>query len=124
MDKGVGILIVEDSDEMLWMMDKVLENSGFEVDAATSGQEAIRKIKESNRIQLIVLNYLLPDMNGVSVLKEVRNNGFKGEVIGISALKEARDSFMKAGVFAFLEKPFDINELVGLCEQALCVDNV
>jgi DNA-binding response OmpR family regulator len=119
----VGILIVEDSDEMLWMMDKVLQNSGFEVDAATSGQEAIRKIKESNRIQLIILNYLLPDMSGVNVLNQVRSNGFKGEVIGISVLKEARDSFISAGVFAFLEKPFNINELIGLCKQAFSTGN-
>ena len=114
-----GVLIVEDSDEVLWMMDKVLETFGFEVDAVSSGKEAIEKVKESQKIGLIILNYLLPDMTGVSVLDQLKRDGFKGEVIGTSALKEAEDSFMRAGAFAFLEKPFDINQFVGLCKQAL-----
>ena len=114
-----GVLIVEDSYEVLWMMDKVLETFGFEVDAVSSGKEAIEKVKESQKIGLIIINYLLPDMTGVSVLDQLKRDGFEGEVIGTSALKEARDIFMRAGAFAFLEKPFDIKQFVGLCKQAL-----
>ena len=58
-------------------------------------------------------------MSGVYVVKQMRSNGCKAEVIGISALKYMRDRFMSAGAFAFLDKPFDIRELVHLCKQAL-----
>ena len=58
-------------------------------------------------------------MSGVSVIKQMRSNGCKAEVIGISALKYMREFFLKAGAFAFLDKPFDIRELVHLCKQTL-----
>ncbi len=117
------VLIVEDSEEMLWMMGNVLDSAGFVVEAVTTGGEALEKVREFREIGLVIINYLLPDMTGVSVIEQLRRNGFGGEVIGTSALKEARDSFTRAGVFAFLEKPFDINELIGLCHQAISTGN-
>lgn len=123
MQEEPKVLIVEDSEEVLWMMGNVLESAGFIVDAVTTGTEAIRKIKESPEIKVIVLNFLLPDMTGVSVFEQVRKDGFKGEVIGTTGLIEGKEMFQEAGLFAFLEKPFEIFELVGLCKQALRVSN-
>ena len=114
------MLIVEDSEEMLWSIANVLERAGFSVDAVTTGKEAIGILdNKCHQTKVVVINYLLPDMSGVSVVKQMRSNGCKAEAIGISALKDKRDSFMHAGAFAFLDKPFDIGELVHLCRQAL-----
>ena len=75
--------------------------------------------RRGDQTKVVVINYILPDMSGISVIKQIRSNGCKAEVIGISALKYMRQKFMSAGAFAFLDKPFDIRELVHLCEQAL-----
>ena len=119
MEKKAEVLIVEDSEEVLWMMGNVLENAGFTVDAVTTGKEALNRMREFPKIKLIILNYVLPDMSGLAVLKRLRENGSRVKVIAVSAMKEARESLVNAGAFAFLEKPFDIGEFVGLCKQAL-----
>ena len=117
MDKKAEVLIVEDSEEVLWIMGAVLEHAGFAVDAATTGEKALEKMRSFPETQLIILNYLLPDMSGLAVLKRLREDGSRVKVIAVSAMKEARESLVNAG--AFLEKPFDINEFVRLCKQAL-----
>ena len=115
------VLIVEDSDEMLWSLANVLESAGYCVDAVTTGAEAVENLNSNPHIRLVILNYLLPDMSGVSVLRKIREHGCDAEVIGLSAFgkSDVRDGFLKAGAFCFLEKPFDIRELVALCAQAL-----
>jgi len=119
MEKKAEVLIVEDSEEVLWMIGNVLEKAGFTVDAVTTGDEAIKRMKEFPETKLIILNYLLPDMSGLAVLKRLRENGSQVKVIAVSAMKETRESLVNAGAFAFLEKPFDIGEFVRLCKQAL-----
>ena len=119
------VFIIEDSEEMLWSVANVLESAGFCVDAVTTGKEALEKLKNSPETELVIVNYLLPDMTGLKVMEQLRGNGCQAEVIAISAFgtKEIHDSFLTAGAFAFLEKPFDIRELVDICKQALMRSN-
>jgi CheY-like chemotaxis protein len=115
------VLIVEDSEEMIWAVANVLEKAGFSVDAVTTGKEALKKLEEFPEIKLVVLNYLLPDMNGLTLMEQLRKSGCQVEVVAVSAFgrKEIRDGFMEAGAFAFIEKPFNIRELAQCCKQAL-----
>lgn len=117
----MDILIVEDSEDMLWAEVNVLEKTGFTIDTVTTGREALEKLKESPETKLVVLDYLLPDMNGLTVMESFRANGCKAEVVVVSASarKEIRKDFLNSGAFAFLEKPFDNRELLKLCTQAL-----
>jgi len=117
---GSQVLIVEDSEELLWSIANILEKADFSVDAVTTGKEAISILANNyNQTKVVVIDYILPDMSGVSVINQIRSNGCKAEAIGISALKDKREAFLKAGAFACLDKPFDISELVNLCKQAL-----
>ena len=119
MEQNAEVLIVEDSEEVLWVMGNVLEQSGFVADAVTTGEGALKKMREFPEIKLVILNYVLPDMSGLTVLKRLRKSGSQVKVIATSAMKGVSESLVKAGAFAFLEKPFDINEFIGLCKQAL-----
>ena len=110
---------MEESEEMLWATANILECSGFAVEGVTNGKDALEMVNRFPHIQLILLNYFLPDKSGLSVLREMQSDGFQPQVIGISALEEARDDFLSAGAVAFLKKPFDIKELVSLCSQAI-----
>ena len=123
MEKDAEVLIVEDSEEVLWAMGNVLERAGFIVDAVTTGKEALNRMRDFPRIKLIILNYVLPDMSGLAVIKRLRENDSQVKIIAVSAMKEARESLVNAGAFAFLDKPFDIKEFVGLCKQALNREN-
>lgn len=123
MEQHAEVLIVEDSEEVIWVMGNVLERAGFIVDAVTTGKEALNRMRELPKIKLIILNYVLPDMSGLAVLKRLRKNGSQVKVIAVSAMREARESLVNAGAFAFLDKPFDIGEFIGLCKRALNREN-
>lgn len=119
MSNGFQVLIIEDSEEMLWVIGNVLETAGLAVEAVTNGKDAMEIIKNHPEIRLILLNYVLPDHCGLSIFEEIKTLGCRAEVIGISALGETRSAFLEKGAYAFLEKPFDIRELVELCRQAI-----
>ncbi len=79
----------------------------------------MERLHSSPEIELVILNYLLPDMSGLSVLKRIKENGSSVQIIATSAMKEVGESLVAAGAFAFLEKPFDIGELISLCKKAV-----
>jgi DNA-binding NtrC family response regulator len=128
--KSTEILIVDDSEELLWTMANVLEKSGLSVDAVTSGKDAVEFMRRYPQTQVVILNYLLPDMSGLSVLDHIQQNGTCPKVIVVTAygIDEIRYKFSQSRAWAFMEKPFDINHLIAVCQQALkqnmavCVD--
>jgi DNA-binding NtrC family response regulator len=119
--KSTEILIVDDSEEMLWTMANVLEKAGLSVDAVTNGKDAMEFMRRYPQTQVVILNYLLPDMSGLSVLDHIQQNGTCPKVIVVTAYgtDEIRNKFFKGGAWAFMEKPFDINQLIAVCKQAL-----
>jgi DNA-binding NtrC family response regulator len=119
--KSTEILIVDDSEEILWTMANVLEKAGLSVDAVTNGKDAMEFMRCYPETQVVILNYLLPDMSGLSVLGHIKQNGTYPKVVVVTAFgtDEIRKKFFDGGACAFLDKPFDINQLVTVCKQAL-----
>lgn len=108
MHKKADVPMAGDPEEVLGIMDNMLENRGFMIDAATRGEKALREVRECPETRLIILNYLLPDMSGLAVLGRLKENGSQVKVVAVSALNGVRQSLANAGAFAFLEEPFDI----------------
>jgi excisionase family DNA binding protein len=116
------VLLVDDDPDLVEMMSKVLEDDGrFEVRVAGNGFDAGMMVKEY-RPDLIVLDVMLPDINGKEVCLRVRADNTLEDVriICISGMieddkiQELRD----AGADDFLHKPFDIEELIDrMCAQ-------
>lgn len=116
------VLLVDDDPDLVEMMSKVLEDDGrFEVRIAGNGFDAGMMVKEY-RPDLIVLDVMLPDINGKEVCLRVRADNTLEDVriICISGMieddkiQELRD----AGADEFLHKPFDIEELIDrMCGQ-------
>ena len=119
MKQDLDVLIVEDNEEMIWMIGNALDQAGFAVDAETTAKGGIEQVRIHPELKAVVLNYVLPDMSGIKVLDYLKKNGFRAEVIGISASSEVGSRFIAGGAMAFLEKPFDLNELVRLCGEAV-----
>ena len=121
--KKLDVLIVDGSKDMLRSMANVLETAGLGVRAVMTGREAIQRLKESPETRVVILNSLLPDKSGFTVLEQLKTNGCKASVIAVSASKDVGHRFMNAGACGFLEKPFDIRDLVGLCRDVLSGNN-
>jgi excisionase family DNA binding protein len=116
------VLLVDDDVELVELMTKVLEEDGrFEVRVATTGFDAGMMVKEY-RPDLIVLDVMLPDINGKEVCHRVRSDPSLEDVriICISGMVE-EDKIQElrlSGADDFLNKPFDIEELIEhMCAQ-------
>ena len=117
------VLIVDDEPEIVSLMTDLLEADGrFEVRSVGTGYDAGIET-ERFKPQLIVLDYMLPDINGNVVCQRVRENNSGADtrvlcvsgVIEIDEIQRLRD----AGADDFLKKPFDLRELVARIEKLL-----
>jgi excisionase family DNA binding protein len=110
------VLLVDDDTELVELMNKVLEEDGrFEVRIATNGFDAGMMVKEY-RPDLIVLDVMLPDINGKEVCHRVRGDNTLEDVriLCISGMIEDDkiQELKLSGADDFLHKPFDIEELI------------
>jgi len=105
------ILIVEDEKNISRFLELELTHEGYEVDKAYDGKEALEKL-EANSYDLVVLDIMLPKINGMTVLRRLRK--FSSiPVIMLTAKDDTMDKVMglDSGADDYLTKPFEIEEL-------------
>jgi DNA-binding NtrC family response regulator len=114
------ILVVDDEEIVLRSCLRVLEGSGHEAEAVPSGAEALARI-DSGRYDVLVLDIMMPKMDGIEVLRRVKETHPDIEVIMITGLSQIDTAVraMKLGAFDYLPKPFDPDELKLAVERAL-----
>jgi len=110
------LLIVDDDAEIVEMMTDVLQRDGrFDIETASTGYDA-GIITQKFRPNLILLDYMLPDINGNIVCKTIRDNPefASTRIIIISGVinQTEIDDLLKSGAEAFMKKPFSISELI------------
>lgn len=119
------ILVVDDDPEIVELMVDVLERDGrFEVRTANSGYDA-GVLTQEYRPDLIILDYMLPDVNGNVVCKTIRENtAFEHiRIIIVSGVvnQSEIDDLMTVGADAFMQKPFSIDKLVDNMAELLAL---
>lgn len=118
MSAGRGILIVEDNIDLLELMAIMLSN-GCEVMTATSGEEAIVVYGE-RRPDVVVMDIVLPGMDGIEVAREILKIDPKAKIIGVTAYYTSKSRHMlEAGALEVLKKPFTMQELVSAVKRYL-----
>ncbi|MBQ7363910.1 MAG: response regulator transcription factor [Clostridia bacterium] len=107
------ILLAEDELSLSRAIVKILERSNFSVDAVYTGDDALDFIRVGN-YDAAVLDIMMPGLDGISVLKEVRASGNDIPVLILSARSEVEDKVrgLDCGANDYLAKPFDARELV------------
>ncbi|MXW22990.1 MAG: sigma-54-dependent Fis family transcriptional regulator [Candidatus Dadabacteria bacterium] len=114
------ILVADDEEDIRWILETSLKKSGFEVECAENGEDAVRKAREE-AYSLILLDINMPDMNGFEVLSQLRDRGIDSPIIFITAqntVSNAIDS-MQLGAYDYLTKPFDLEEVKLFAERAI-----
>jgi two-component system copper resistance phosphate regulon response regulator CusR len=108
----VRILIIEDEPKVTRTLVKGLEADHFAVDVATNGEEGLQLSTEID-YDALILDWNLPKLDGLSVLRKLRKSGSPARVLFLSARKEISDRIMalQAGADDFLVKPFSFEEL-------------
>jgi len=109
----VKLLLIEDSEKLQRSLQRGLRKSGFVVDAAHSGEEGLWLATE-NAYDVVLLDLMLPGIDGYSVLRQLRERGRETHVLVLSArdLVEDRIRGLDLGADDYLVKPFAFEELV------------
>jgi len=107
------ILIVEDSKEIIELLVDILISNKFIVNYISSGREAIEKVKKED-YQLVILDLQLPDKDGFEVLGEIKKINENLPVIILTGFGTTENivKAIKIGAVDFIEKPFDIQNLI------------
>ncbi|MED4203882.1 response regulator transcription factor [Neobacillus mesonae] len=113
------ILLVDDEEKVLDFMSSFLKNEGFEITTARSGTEALDKIKAVNP-SLVVLDWMMPNMNGLDVCREIRKNSKVG-IIMVTAKSDELDKIvgLEVGADDYITKPFSLRELLARIRSVL-----
>ncbi|MDJ0623758.1 MAG: response regulator [Desulfocapsaceae bacterium] len=116
------VLIVDDEEDMLWMLQRNLDSGipNIETFAAQSGNEAL-DILNNNEINLVITDINMPGMSGLELLTEVSSKWPDTKVIIMTAYPSNafENKARKEGAVQFVEKPFDIQDMRKIVEEAL-----
>ncbi len=120
MDKEAKILLVDDESAITDNLSPFLERTGFMVEVASDGEEALLKIDAFDP-DLIILDVLMPRMDGRAVLRHLRQNDNWTAVILLTQVGESveRAMALEEGADDYLNKPFDPQELVARIRAVL-----
>src|SRR5689334_2096060 len=119
-EPAASILVVEDEADLVWVVRFNLELEGYRTFVATNGQAALALLEEVTP-DLMLLDLMMPVMDGWAVLHEVRRRGLASRVVVVSAraspaeLRRAEDY----SVDAFVPKPFEMDELLATIRSLL-----
>ena len=115
-----SVLVVDDEPQVVWMLQFSLEAEGFQTFAARDGRTALDELRQ-RRPQLMLLDIMMPVMDGWSVLQEIRDlpEGERPRVVVVSARASLRDRAKAAelGAEAFVAKPFNVDDLLGVLNR-------
>lgn len=114
------ILVADDEPSMRLNIAELLHDEGYRILEAANGVEAIR-LTNSHTPDVILMDVKMPEMNGITTLKNLKKHHPDIPVIIFTAFgsNEKPIEAMKAGAFDYMEKPFDIDELLSIIRKAL-----
>jgi CheY-like chemotaxis protein len=117
--EGRRILIVEDDVRNVFALSKVLEPRGAKVEIARNGREALAMLDRRSDIDLVLMDLMMPEMDGLTAMRELRKNPvFKRlPIIALTAkaMPDDREQALAAGANDYMAKPFEVDKLVSLC---------
>jgi signal transduction histidine kinase/CheY-like chemotaxis protein/HPt (histidine-containing phosphotransfer) domain-containing protein len=107
------VLIVDDVETNLYVAKGLMAPYGLKIDLATSGFEAVEKIKAGNMYDIVFMDHMMPKMDGIETTKMIREMGYNRPIVALTAnaLAGQAEMFLKNGFDGFISKPIDIRQL-------------
>ena len=116
------ILVVDDEPNIRDLLSRGLTFAGFTVRTVANGAATISAVLEEEP-DLIILDVMLPDMNGFSVTKRLRGAGFTAPILFLTAKDDTQDKIegLNAGGDDYVTKPFALDEIVARAQAAIAL---
>lgn len=118
---GRRILVVEDNDMNMQLVEYLLEEGGYQIVKATSGEEALTVARNGEPVNLILMDIHLPGMDGLSVVREMKSDPRTKDVpilaLTAHAMRGDRDRFLEAGCDGYISKPIDVKTFLAAVAQ-------
>ncbi len=109
------VLVVEDNEMNMQLVEYLLEEGGYDILKATSGEEALEVISKTTP-DLILMDIHLPGMDGLSVVRATKDNGRTRSVpilaLTAHAMRGDKDRFLGAGCDGYISKPIDVKTFI------------
>ena len=116
--EGKSILLVDDDMRNVFALASVLEDQGYEVSIARDGVECLEKLEANPQYDLVLMDIMMPRMNGIEAMKKIREQEQFAQLpiiaLTAKAMKEDRRESIEAGANDFLSKPVDTGRLSSL----------
>jgi len=110
----VKVLIVDDERAVRDSLQRALELEGYEIEQAADGREALDRLGPDGHVDAVLLDVLMPGMDGLEVCREIRRNGNPVPVLMLTARTQVEDRVegLDAGADDYVTKPFALEELL------------
>lgn len=116
--EGRVILVADDDARNIFALTSALEHSGAKVEIARNGREAIQKLESKPEIDLVLMDVMMPEMDGLEATREIRRRSEwkRLPIIAVTAkaMKDDHDRCLEAGANDYLPKPIDLTKLLAL----------
>lgn len=110
------ILIIDDDPRNIFALKAVLKAKGYLCEAATSAKEGFACIQKNTEIKLVLMDMMMPDMDGYEAIDEMKRNTELSHIPVIAVTAQAmvgdRERCLLAGAVAYISKPVNIDELL------------
>lgn len=114
-----SILIIDDEDKICQELSEILKDNNFRVLCAKNGRQA-KKIIAQKSIDLVLLDLRLPDVNGLDLIKYVKESGEDTQIIvmtGFGSLNSAKEAVRK-NIYDYITKPFSPEKIIKMIKRA------
>ncbi|HEV8514840.1 MAG TPA: response regulator, partial [Cyclobacteriaceae bacterium] len=121
---GKNILVVDDDVRNLFAMTTVFERFNMKIATAESGKEAINILSEDPKIELVLMDIMMPEMDGYEAIRKIRrehkNNLLPIIAVTAKAMKRDREKCIEAGASDYITKPVKTDQLLSLMRLWFC----
>ena len=120
MPKKIKILFIDDEPDTCMLFKRMLDEAGFNVFTATSAKDGLTLYK-NEKPYLVFLDIIMPDKDGIQLLKEIKKIDPQQIVMMITGSEEIGSimAAMKLGAYDYISKPFDLEAIINAIKEAL-----
>lgn len=115
---GKKLLLADDDMRNIFALSAVLEDAGFSIEIATNGKEAIYKLEDNPDIELILMDVMMPEMDGIEATRRIRQVPRWANIpiiaVTAKAMQGDREQCLEAGANDYISKPVDVDKLLSL----------